>query len=214
LVRSQVVFKSISIFVSLVSFVVIGRGLQLVPTTFAESRVRIVRRPAGSARMSDGLCGWRSAKPICEIALYLIAVVGSCVELSHQASRAGPKPAGHFRPVGVRQLPHRAIELELFDGPQRQHLLAFECGPRSPANHRGPVFFRGHQRPQHSKCREADQSGGGHQNGQQDDWDEPLTARGKQRGSRGAKGRQDEELPRLQAGVATGPRCAALQPNG
>ena len=55
------------------------------------------------------------------------------VELFHDAERAGAQAARHLLEVLRRHLPHRAIELQLLDRPQRQRLLALEIQARALA---------------------------------------------------------------------------------
>src|SRR5207249_11484657 len=50
-----------------------------------------------------------------EIALDLFSVSRAGVELTHQSDRARAQPPRHLLPVGIGQLSHRPIALELFD---------------------------------------------------------------------------------------------------
>jgi hypothetical protein len=60
-------------------------------------------------------------------------------KLAYQPHRALAQEPAHLNEVGLSHLPHRAIELELLEGPQREPLVALErararpctVGPRS-----------------------------------------------------------------------------------
>src|SRR5712691_13358854 len=91
--------------------------------------------------------GRRLAQPVREVALDLLAITRARIELPHQPAGARTQPARHVLPVGVGQLSHRAIEFELFDGPQREHLLALESRSGPVTDHRRAIVLRRHQRP-------------------------------------------------------------------
>src|SRR5688572_28335574 len=84
---------------------------------FAEARVGIVRRAARAACHARGR--WRS------FPRQGLRRFGS-LEILHQYERAGAQAAANLKKVGLADLAHAAIELELLDRPQHQRLLALE----------------------------------------------------------------------------------------
>ena len=164
-------------------------------------------RPLGSgwricSRRHPRFPGRRSqctgAETLRQVAFDLFAISDAGIELPHQPRRAHAEAARHLLPVAVGHLAHRAIELELLDGAQRQHLLALERDARALAEHRRAILFGRHQRAQRSQGGHADQRGGAHQQRQQHDGGHALSAAGKQRRRRAAERGEHEKLPRLE----------------
>ena len=81
----------------------------------------------------------------------------------------GAQPARHLVPVGIRQLPHRAIELELLDRSQREHLLALQRDAGPLADHRRANRLPARPAAAASRSTPSPTSAvGAHQHGQQD----------------------------------------------
>src|SRR3954464_5879889 len=87
--------------------------LQPSAAVLTEFRVRIVRDGA----LDTGACRLRRSpalpEPLREVALDLIAVTGTRVELLDQPRGPRPQTAAHVAEVVVRELAHGAIELEV-----------------------------------------------------------------------------------------------------
>src|SRR5204863_1256508 len=112
-----------------------------------------------------------------EIALDLLAVPGPAFELAHQPRGARAEAARHFPPVVLGYLPHRPIELELFDRSEDEHLLALERDPRTVADHWRAIVVARHQRPQRPQRRESDEHACGHEHAEKNDRRDALAAR-------------------------------------
>src|SRR5262249_44910730 len=110
-------------------------GSQLLPAPFTETRILIV---SGRARGADAIrlrrvAGARLARSetLFEIFLNPIAIIGSRVELLDDARSPGSQARRHLVEVRVGQFPHRVVELELLDRPERQQLFSLERGARA-----------------------------------------------------------------------------------
>ena len=71
-----------------------------------------------------------------EVALDHLAVRRRPIELCDQPQRARAQTIAHHLEVALGDLPHRAIELQVLDRAQREHLVALERGPRPSGHHR------------------------------------------------------------------------------
>ena len=82
-------------------------------------------------------------------------------ELAHQPHRARAQPVAHLDEVGLGDLPHRPIELQLLDRSQREQLVALERRARAAADDRADASSRPEpgERRQHAKQRHARQPG-------------------------------------------------------
>ena len=87
----------------------------------------IARRPA------DGRPSIATSR-VAQLLLDLVAIAAARVELLHQPERAAAQPRAHLLEIGLRDLLHRVVELELLDRPQDQRLLPLERGARSAAD--------------------------------------------------------------------------------
>ena len=102
--------------------------------------------------LGDGLGGRHRSSRFVKISLDLIAVVW---RLRRAVASSEPRAPEAGRTSLASRLPtasHRAIELELLDRPQRQHLSRSSATPVRRPHHRGPVVFRGNQRTQHAEA--------------------------------------------------------------
>src|SRR5262245_59230981 len=97
---------------------------QLRSAFFAEARVGVVDSAALATRWRRG---WRGRRPLC---------LFRSLEILHQRQRTGAKAGVEPGEVRLRDLPHRAIELEFLDRPQHECFLALECFRRSRAARR------------------------------------------------------------------------------
>src|ERR1051326_695063 len=166
----------------------------------AKLRILIVLRAARAAPPRGGiLVDGSLAHAFCEVFLDPLPVPRARVEILDQARGAGAQAPRHLAEVVFRQPAHRAIEFELFDGAQREHLFAFERRARALPHHRRPIVFRRHERPHGAQRRVADERGGAHQHAEQDDRGGTLAARHEGHGRRAAERGEEEELPRLEA---------------
>src|SRR5947209_10391464 len=207
-IRVQVVWiVPVISFVSFVSFVFIQRLSKLDATTFTEPRVCIVDgRARGTGRHGSRLLWTRGfAQSPREVAFDLITVPRAGIELPHQACGPRAEATGHVPPVRFGHLPHRAIELELLDRSQRQHLFPLERHSRAITDHRRAIVLRRDERPQHPQRGEADERRRADDDAEEDDRREALRARNVDDRSGAAKSGEHEELPRLETLVRLKP---------
>ena len=144
------------------SFAVPQRAASVGPTTGprpAGPRVSTSRASRRALR-----AGQRTAQPGLQLALDQLAVAGLGIELPHQRHRAGAQASRHLVEVLRRHLAHGAIELELLDRSQHQHLLAFEHRAHRFAQRAGRrrLFLADEwrKRPVQSRAREAGRADG------------------------------------------------------